>query len=102
MDWVRFFHIVTPNDLHKLIDNDTEVIICEIEFLRKAATLLNATDDRIKTNYIMWRIVHSWVKILDMRFDDIKQVSYYDIIYLLCLIGALFFNWCLSSRIVVH
>uniref|UniRef100_A0A915CCL5 Peptidase family M13 n=2 Tax=Parascaris univalens TaxID=6257 RepID=A0A915CCL5_PARUN len=73
VDWVRFFHIVTPNDLHKLIDNDTEVIICEIEFLRKAARLLDSTDDRIKTNYIMWRIVHSWVKVLDMRFDDIKQ-----------------------------
>uniref|UniRef100_A0A914RKS8 Peptidase M13 C-terminal domain-containing protein n=1 Tax=Parascaris equorum TaxID=6256 RepID=A0A914RKS8_PAREQ len=52
---------------------DLAMLMPQIEFLRKAARLLDSTDDRIKTNYIMWRIVHSWVKVLDMRFDDIKQ-----------------------------
>lgn len=73
IDWVRFFHAITPDILHDRIDNETEVIVCEVEFLKNVAQLLESTDDRVKTNYVLWRVVHSWVKILDARFEDVKQ-----------------------------
>ncbi|VDK55333.1 unnamed protein product [Anisakis simplex] len=73
IDWVRYFHMIMPADLHKMIHNNTEVIACEIEFLLKTAKLLDTIENRVKANYIIWRIVHSWVKILDTRFEDIKQ-----------------------------
>ncbi|VDN52138.1 unnamed protein product [Dracunculus medinensis] len=73
VNWIQFFHEISPESLHNLLNNNTEIIISEIDFLIKASKLLHKTDDRIKTNYIFWRILHAWVKILDTRFEDIKQ-----------------------------
>lgn len=63
-----------PEDVRHFASNDTEIIVCELDYLKKIADLLNATDERLKANYILWRVTQAWTKILDDRFEDIKQV----------------------------
>ncbi|CAB3404762.1 unnamed protein product [Caenorhabditis bovis] len=73
VDWVEFFRQIAPKELTYLFNNDTEIIISEIEYLQKASKLIESTDSTLLTNYILWRVVQSNVRYLDERFDDIKQ-----------------------------
>ncbi|PIC48133.1 hypothetical protein B9Z55_007229 [Caenorhabditis nigoni] len=73
VDWVPFFQSIAPTDLTHLFHNDTEIIICEIEYLRQISELLEKTDVGLLTNYVLWRVVQSNVRYLDERFEDIKQ-----------------------------
>ncbi|EFO88687.1 hypothetical protein CRE_06583 [Caenorhabditis remanei] len=74
VDWVPFFQSIAPSDLTYLFHNDTEIIICEVEYLQKISELLEKTDVGLLTNYVLWRVVQSNVRYLDERFEDIKQV----------------------------
>ncbi|CAI2347038.1 unnamed protein product [Caenorhabditis sp. 36 PRJEB53466] len=73
VEWVQFFRAIAPDDLTHLFHNDTEIIICEIDYLRQVSELIAATDVGLLTNYVLWRVVQSNVRYLDERFDDIKQ-----------------------------
>lgn len=73
VEWLTFFLQITPSSIHDLISNDTQIIVAEVNFLVSATALLNRNSNRLLANYIFWRIVHSWVKILDGRYEDIKQ-----------------------------
>lgn len=42
--------------------------------------LLQKTDKRIITNYIIWRYTSAWSFQLDQRYDDIQQVCFFYII----------------------
>jgi hypothetical protein len=63
-----------PANISRNALNDSDIIVCEIDFLRNLSQLFQSTSDRVKVNYILWRIVQMWTRILDDRFEDIKQV----------------------------
>ncbi|CAI5442805.1 unnamed protein product [Caenorhabditis angaria] len=73
VDWVDFFRKIAPSDMIYFFNNDTEVIIGEIEFMQKMSQLIEKTDSRVLANYVIWRVVQSNVRYLDERFDDLKQ-----------------------------
>ncbi|CCD64734.1 Neprilysin-11 [Caenorhabditis elegans] len=73
VDWVPFFQSIAPSDLTHLFHNETEIIICEIEYLQHVSELIEKTDVGLLTNYVLWRVVQSNVRYLDERFEDIKQ-----------------------------
>lgn len=75
INWMEFLKEVMPEDVLSLTSDETEIIVCEVDYLEKVADLLNATNDRLKANYILWRVTQAWTKILDDRFEDIKQVN---------------------------
>ncbi|VDM92106.1 unnamed protein product, partial [Litomosoides sigmodontis] len=73
VEWLRFFHQIAPTSIHGLIHNDTKIIVGEVGYMRSIAALISKNSNHLLANYIFWRIVHSWVKILDARYEDIKQ-----------------------------
>ncbi|KAK6017265.1 hypothetical protein OSTOST_17216, partial [Ostertagia ostertagi] len=73
IDWVAYFQQIAPSEMIKMFNNDTEIIVAEIEFLRKASELIKNTDSEILVNYIIWRVVQASVRLLDERFENIKQ-----------------------------
>lgn len=42
----------------------------------KASNLIKATDSELLANYIVWRVVQASVRLLDERFENIKQVCF--------------------------
>ncbi|KAK6104828.1 Peptidase M13 family protein [Brugia pahangi] len=74
IDWLNFFYQISPISIHNLIKNNTQIIIGEVDYMYNIATLINNHSNYLLANYIFWRIVHSWVKILDGRYEDIKHV----------------------------
>ncbi|KAK6026936.1 hypothetical protein OSTOST_07081 [Ostertagia ostertagi] len=81
IDWVAYFQQIAPSEMIKMFNNDTEIIVAEIEFLQKgqlyikfqASELIKNTDSEILVNYIIWRVVQASVRLLDERFENIKQ-----------------------------
>uniref|UniRef100_A0A1I8EHB1 Peptidase_M13_N domain-containing protein n=1 Tax=Wuchereria bancrofti TaxID=6293 RepID=A0A1I8EHB1_WUCBA len=74
IDWLNFFYQISPKSIHNLIKNNTQIIVGEVDYMYNIATLINNHSNYLLANYIFWRIVHSWVKILDGRYEDIKHV----------------------------
>ncbi|VDL73866.1 unnamed protein product [Nippostrongylus brasiliensis] len=74
VDWVAYFRRVAPAEMVDMFNNDTEIIVAEIDFLRKTSALIKETDTEILVNYIVWRVVQASVRLLDERFENIKQV----------------------------
>jgi len=54
-----------------------EVVIYAVEYMSKLVTLLDETDPRTVSNYMMWRFVRHRINNVDDRFDDIKQSFYH-------------------------
>ncbi|EFO14278.2 hypothetical protein LOAG_14244 [Loa loa] len=73
VEWLNFFYQIAPESIHSLIGNDTEIIIGEIDYMYNIAKLVSDNSNQLLANYIFWRIVHSWVKVLDVRYEDIRQ-----------------------------
>ncbi|KHJ98326.1 peptidase family M13 [Oesophagostomum dentatum] len=73
--WVEYFRTIAPSEMIDMFSNETEIIVAEIEYLRKAGTsgLIKATDAELLANYIVWRVVQASVRLLDERFENIKQ-----------------------------
>ncbi|KHJ78902.1 hypothetical protein OESDEN_21469, partial [Oesophagostomum dentatum] len=73
--WVEYFRTIAPSEMVDMFSNETEIIVAEIEYLRKAGTsgLIKATDAELLANYIVWRVVQASVRLLDERFENIKQ-----------------------------
>uniref|UniRef100_A0A0R3RHK8 Neprilysin-2 n=1 Tax=Elaeophora elaphi TaxID=1147741 RepID=A0A0R3RHK8_9BILA len=74
VEWISFFHQIAPTSIHSSINNSTQIIVGEVDYMYNIAALINNNSNQLLANYIFWRIVHSWVKILDGRYEDIKQV----------------------------
>uniref|UniRef100_A0A183GS20 Neprilysin n=1 Tax=Heligmosomoides polygyrus TaxID=6339 RepID=A0A183GS20_HELPZ len=73
VDWVAYFRQVAPSEMVEMFNNDTEIIVAEIDFLKKTSKLIKETDREILVNYIVWRVVQASVRLLDERFENIKQ-----------------------------
>ncbi|MCP9263941.1 Neprilysin-11 [Dirofilaria immitis] len=74
MEWLSFFYEIAPPSIHSSINNNTQIIVGEIDYMYNIGLLINNNTNHLLANYIFWRIVHSWVKTLDGRYEDIKQV----------------------------
>ncbi|XGW11065.1 hypothetical protein V3C99_012512 [Haemonchus contortus] len=73
IDWTRYFYSIAPYSVHKYFANDPNVLIKEIDYLRRITELLQSTDPRIITNYIFIRFTSSWGEELGERFHDVLQ-----------------------------
>uniref|UniRef100_A0A915L194 Uncharacterized protein n=1 Tax=Romanomermis culicivorax TaxID=13658 RepID=A0A915L194_ROMCU len=74
IDWRTYFRLITSDEVYKIFRKpDFTVIVNEPTFMQNLNDLLQNTDKRIVVNYIIWRFLKMWSKILDSRFDDIFQ-----------------------------
>ncbi|KAJ1346492.1 Neprilysin-11 [Parelaphostrongylus tenuis] len=73
VDWVAYLQQIAPSEMVDMFNNDTEIVVTEIDFLRKASDLIKKTDRKILANYIVWRVVQASVRLLDERFENIKH-----------------------------
>ncbi|KAK6736238.1 hypothetical protein RB195_019108 [Necator americanus] len=74
VDWTRYFHSVAPYVVHDYLASNPEILIVEIDFMRRVTNLLQSTDPRIITNYVYMRYSSSWAGELGERYEDISQV----------------------------
>ncbi|KAL3990442.1 Peptidase M13 family protein [Acanthocheilonema viteae] len=72
IDWIKFLIHLTPTSMHDIIDNNTNIIVQEMGFIKNLSNLLSITSNRIIANYISWRIIDVWSDILGKVFDDIR------------------------------
>ncbi|PIO72527.1 peptidase family M13, partial [Teladorsagia circumcincta] len=73
IDWSKYFHSTAPYSVHKYFATDPEILIVEIDYMRRITELLQLTDPRIITNYIFIRFTSSWSGELGERFEDVSQ-----------------------------
>ncbi|KAK0393533.1 hypothetical protein QR680_000260 [Steinernema hermaphroditum] len=73
VEWLSFFRGIMPKSMETFVDENTEIIVNEVEYLKNVSQLIASTDERILANYVIWRLVQSSIKLFDDRFDDIKQ-----------------------------
>ncbi|KJH42220.1 peptidase family M13 [Dictyocaulus viviparus] len=73
VDWFRYFHSIAPVDVHEYLAADPEILINEIDYMRRIDNLLQSTDPRIITNYVYLRYSFSWGAELGERYEDIAQ-----------------------------
>ncbi|XP_003372438.1 peptidase family M13 [Trichinella spiralis] len=67
--WNIFFRKFMPEKVMKAINNDTAVIVTDLNYITQINKLLTVTDKRILVNYLMWRLVKAWASMLDERYD---------------------------------
>ncbi|EPB75525.1 peptidase family M13 [Ancylostoma ceylanicum] len=73
VDWNRYFYSVAPHEVHDYLASNPEILIVEIDYMRRIADLLRLTDPRIITNYIYMRYASSWGGELGEKYEDISQ-----------------------------
>ncbi|KAL6734622.1 hypothetical protein Aduo_005144 [Ancylostoma duodenale] len=73
VDWSRYFHSVAPYVVHDYLASNPEILIVEIEYMRRITDLLQVTDPRITTNYVYMRYTSSWAGELGEKYEDISQ-----------------------------
>ncbi|ETN81756.1 hypothetical protein NECAME_08296 [Necator americanus] len=76
VDWRRYFHSVAPQVVHDYFASNPEIIIAEIDFMRRITNLLQLTDPRVITNYIYMRYSSAWARELGDRYEDISQDTF--------------------------
>uniref|UniRef100_A0AC35U6Q2 Neprilysin n=1 Tax=Rhabditophanes sp. KR3021 TaxID=114890 RepID=A0AC35U6Q2_9BILA len=73
INWLTFFKTIIPAEVNYDVSSETNIIVTEIEYLRKMNEFFKKTEKRIIVNYVMWRIVQTYSKVLDERFETVKQ-----------------------------
>uniref|UniRef100_A0A0N4ZHP9 Neprilysin n=1 Tax=Parastrongyloides trichosuri TaxID=131310 RepID=A0A0N4ZHP9_PARTI len=73
VEWERYFSLIMPLEVQNFSKNDTKIIVTELEYLKKLSNFLKRSDKRVIVNYVMWRFVQVYTKVLDERFEDVKQ-----------------------------
>ncbi|EPB75523.1 peptidase family M13 [Ancylostoma ceylanicum] len=74
VDWARFLHSVAPHVVHGYLSSNPEILVVEIDYMRRIAELLHLTDPRIITNYVYMRYTFNWEGELGERHEDISQI----------------------------
>ncbi|KAK6114666.1 Peptidase M13 family protein [Brugia pahangi] len=72
INWIKFMYHLIPASMHDIIDNQTNIIIQEVEFMKNLSNLLSTTNKRIIANYIFWRTIDVWSDILGKKIGDIR------------------------------
>ncbi|KAK0395635.1 hypothetical protein QR680_001367 [Steinernema hermaphroditum] len=73
INWDKYFRSLIPFEMHDYLNSNPDIVINEIDFLEKLTALLQSTDPRVITNYVLWRYTGSWSFQLDERFDNAQQ-----------------------------
>uniref|UniRef100_A0A0K0FDW3 Phosphate-regulating neutral endopeptidase (inferred by orthology to a human protein) n=1 Tax=Strongyloides venezuelensis TaxID=75913 RepID=A0A0K0FDW3_STRVS len=73
VEWERYFSLIMPPEVQNFSKNDTKIIVTEIEYFKNLSDFLKRSDKRIVVNYVMWRMAQVYTKVLDERFEDVKQ-----------------------------
>ncbi|VDM63455.1 unnamed protein product [Angiostrongylus costaricensis] len=73
VDWDKYFYAITPPSIHKYLAADPEILITEIDYMRRVTDLLNSTDPRIITNYVYIRYSSTWNGELGERYERAAQ-----------------------------
>uniref|UniRef100_A0A0K0E662 Neprilysin n=1 Tax=Strongyloides stercoralis TaxID=6248 RepID=A0A0K0E662_STRER len=73
VEWERYFSLIMPEEVQDFSKNDTKIIVTEINYLKELSDFLKKSEKRIIVNYVMWRLAQVYTKVLDERFDDVKQ-----------------------------
>ncbi|GMR37645.1 hypothetical protein PMAYCL1PPCAC_07840 [Pristionchus mayeri] len=73
LDWVRYFKLIAPSSVHDILSNETQIIVTEVDYMKKLSTLLSVTETRTIIDYLFWRLVHSMTKYLDDRYEDVRH-----------------------------
>ncbi|CAJ0584866.1 unnamed protein product, partial [Mesorhabditis spiculigera] len=73
VDWLHYFTAIAPSNMTYYFTNETQVIVTEIEYLKKVSQLLEMSNARLIRNYGVWRVAQATMKFLDERFENIKQ-----------------------------
>ncbi|GMT15635.1 hypothetical protein PFISCL1PPCAC_6932 [Pristionchus fissidentatus] len=71
IDWPRYFKAQAPLDVHPYFESNPDVIVSEINFLKRLTRLLSNTEPRILVNYFMLRYSGSFSLTYDKRYDDV-------------------------------
>uniref|UniRef100_A0A914CI21 Uncharacterized protein n=1 Tax=Acrobeloides nanus TaxID=290746 RepID=A0A914CI21_9BILA len=73
INWDKYFRSLMPSEMHNYLNSNPDIIVKDIEFFERLLMLLQKTDKRIITNYILLRYTLSWTNQFDERFDNIHQ-----------------------------
>ncbi|KAK5972146.1 hypothetical protein GCK32_014528, partial [Trichostrongylus colubriformis] len=76
IDWFRYFRSIAPPSVHKYFASNPEILVAEVDYVKKVTKLLQSTDPRIITNYVFIRLTSSLNEdgALGERFEDVLQV----------------------------
>ncbi|KAJ1350444.1 hypothetical protein KIN20_006235 [Parelaphostrongylus tenuis] len=73
VDWDRYFHFIAPFSINSYLASDPQILITEIDYMKRVTDLINSTDPRIITNYAYLSYTSSWGGELGERYEDIAQ-----------------------------
>uniref|UniRef100_A0A914DSZ3 Uncharacterized protein n=2 Tax=Acrobeloides nanus TaxID=290746 RepID=A0A914DSZ3_9BILA len=73
INWDKYFRSLMPFEMHEYLNSSPNIIVNDIEFFERLLVLLQKTDKRVITNYILLRYTASWTHQFDERFDNIHQ-----------------------------
>lgn len=77
VDFVAFLSSVFTN-VGITIDASTRVIVVEVEYIQNLANLLASTDDKVVSNYILWRFVD---ELVDETTQEMRNAKFeYDMV----------------------
>ncbi|EYB96968.1 hypothetical protein Y032_0145g2513 [Ancylostoma ceylanicum] len=75
VNWTRYFHSIAPDDVHDYFSSNPEIVIVEIDYMRRVADILQSTDPRIITNYVYLKYASIWVEEMGEQYENISQVN---------------------------
>ncbi|WKX96997.1 hypothetical protein Q1695_013003 [Nippostrongylus brasiliensis] len=73
VDWLKYFRSVAPFKAHEFLASNPEILIVEIDYMRRITELLHSMDPRIITNYVFLRFTSTWGGELGERYEDVAQ-----------------------------
>uniref|UniRef100_A0A158R2U6 Neprilysin-1 (inferred by orthology to a C. elegans protein) n=1 Tax=Nippostrongylus brasiliensis TaxID=27835 RepID=A0A158R2U6_NIPBR len=73
VDWLKYFRAVAPFKAHEFLASNPEILIVEIDYMRRITELLHSMDPRIITNYVFLRFTSTWGGELGERYEDVAQ-----------------------------
>ncbi|MPC20513.1 Membrane metallo-endopeptidase-like 1 [Portunus trituberculatus] len=68
IDWTQYLDIITWYNNHS-----DEVVVFGLDYFKKLVSLLEYTDDRTVSNYLLWRFVKNRISNLGERYTKVKQ-----------------------------
>ncbi|KAE9421904.1 hypothetical protein Angca_010216, partial [Angiostrongylus cantonensis] len=77
VNWTSYFYSVSPPSIHNYLAADPQILIAEIDYVRRLTTLLNSTDSVTITNYVYTRYTLTWVAELGEQYEGIAKEFHY-------------------------
>ncbi|CAJ0606367.1 unnamed protein product [Cylicocyclus nassatus] len=73
VNWTQFFIAISPNVSHAYIRSDPEVVIADMDLLRRVRKLLQSTELRIVANYVYMQYALTWISEMGRYSEEIYQ-----------------------------